>query len=62
MVLQSSPSDVGGGYRVTLWAFNKNFAMEMISSMDLELQAPCVALMFMPRNPSDVIGTQRSAA
>jgi hypothetical protein len=62
MVLQSSPSDVGGGYRVTLWAFNKNLAMEMISSMDLELQAPCVDLLFLPRNQSEVIGMQRSAA
>ena len=37
MVLQSSPSEVGGGYRVTLWGFNKQSVMEMVSSMDLEL-------------------------
>lgn len=37
MVLESSPLEIGGGYRVTLWSFNKQQVMEMISSMDLEL-------------------------
>lgn len=37
MVLESSPLEVGGGYRVTLWSFNKQQVMEVISSMDLEL-------------------------
>ena len=37
MILESSPLDIGGGYRVTLWSFNKSQHMEVISSMDLEL-------------------------
>ena len=37
MVLESSPVDIGGGYRVTLWSCNKTQVVEMISSMDLEL-------------------------
>lgn len=61
MVLQSSPAEVGGGYRVTVWGFNKQQVMEMISSMDLELQAPCIDLLFLPRNQSEILSAQRSA-
>lgn len=61
MVLESTPLDVGGGYRVTLWSFNKSSIMEVISSMDLELQNPCVEIGMLPRNQSDVINAQRSA-
>ena len=49
MVLESSPLDIGGGYRVTLWSCNKTQVVEMISSMDLELQVPCIAINFLPR-------------
>jgi hypothetical protein len=55
MVLESSPLEIGGGYRVTLWSFNKQQVMEMISSMDLELQCPCLDLSFLPRTQSDIL-------
>ena len=55
MVLESSPLDIGGGYRVTLWSCNKTQVVEMISSMDLELQVPCIAINFMPRTQSDML-------
>lgn len=61
MILESSPLEVGGGYRVTLWSFNKHQVMEMISSMDLELQNPCIDISFLPRSQSDVLNAQRSA-
>ena len=61
MVLESSPLEVGGGYRVTLWSFNKQQVMEVISSMDLELQNPCVELGVLPRTQSDILNAQRSA-
>jgi|TARA_B110000285_G_C14818299_1_gene465261 hypothetical protein len=61
MVLESSPLEIGGGYRVTLWSFNKQQVMEMISSMDLELQCPCLDLSFLPRTQSDILNAQRSA-
>ena len=35
--------------------------MEVISSMDLELQSPCVELGVLPRTQSDVLNAQRSA-
>ena len=62
MVLESSPLEIGGGYRVTLWSFNKHQMVEMISSMDLELQSPCIDLNFLPRSQSDLLNAQRSAA
>ena len=37
MILESSPLEIGGGYRVTLWSFNKSHVIEMISSLELEL-------------------------
>jgi len=55
MILESSPLEIGGGYRVTLWSFNKQQVMEMISSMDLELQCPCIDLSFLPRTQSDIL-------
>ena len=61
MILESSPLEIGGGYRVTLWSFNKHQVMEMISSMDLELQSPCIDLCFLPRTQSDILSAQRSA-
>ena len=36
MILESSPLEIGGGYRVTLWSFNKQQVMEMISSMEVQ--------------------------
>jgi hypothetical protein len=33
----------------------------MISSMDLELQVPCIAINFLPRTQSDMLNAQRSA-
>lgn len=62
MILESSPLEIGGGYRVTLWSFNKQQIIEMISSMDLELQSPCFDLRFLPRGQSDILFAQRSAA
>ena len=49
MVLESSPLKIGGGYRVTLWSCTRTNVIEMISSMDLEYQCPCIDLMFLPR-------------
>lgn len=55
MVLESSPLEIGGGYRVTLWSFNKHQMVEMISSMDLELQSPCIDLNFLVRSQSEML-------
>jgi hypothetical protein len=55
LVLESSPLKIGGGYRVTLWSLTKHNVLEMISSMDLELQCPCIDLCFMPRAQHDVL-------
>ena len=61
MVLESSGLSIGGGYRVTLWSLQKSNQIEMISSMDLELQSPCIDISFMPRTQSDILAAQRSA-
>jgi|DEB0MinimDraft_12_1074336.scaffolds.fasta_scaffold08247_3 hypothetical protein len=61
MVLESSPLKIGGGYRVTLWSCTKYNVIEMISSMDLELQCPCIDLAFLPRSQHDMLNAQRSA-
>jgi hypothetical protein len=61
MVLESSPLKIGGGYRVTLWSLTKYNVIEMISSMDLELQCPCIDLFFLPRSQSDLLHAQRAA-
>jgi hypothetical protein len=55
MILESSPLEIGGGYRVTLWSFNKNHVIEMISSMELELQCPCIDFGFLPRSQTDML-------
>jgi hypothetical protein len=55
MILESSPLEIGGGYRVTLWSFNKQHVMEMIASMDLEFQSPCIAINFLPRKPNEIL-------
>jgi len=61
MVLESSPLKIGGGYRVTLWSCTRTNVLEMISSMDLEYQCPCIDLMFLPRTQSEILSAQRSA-
>lgn len=61
LVLESSPLKIGGGYRVTLWSLTKYNVLEMISSMDLELQCPCLDLFFQPRTQLDILNAQRSA-
>ena len=54
MILESSSLCIGGGYRVTLWSYNKQQIIEMISSMELELQSPCLDIKFLPRSQSDI--------
>ena len=48
-ILESSPLEIGGGYRCTLWSLNNQNMVEMISSMDLEMQCPALGFRFLPR-------------
>jgi hypothetical protein len=60
-ILESSPLEIGGGYRVTIWSCTKSNIVEMISSMDLEMQCPALGFTFLPRAQSDILNAQRSA-
>ena len=38
LVLESSTSDVGGGYRASVWNFNRAQSVGLVSHDDLDLQ------------------------
>ena len=44
MVLESSNSDVGGGYRVSVWNFNRAQSIGLVSHDDIELQQTCLGI------------------
>ena len=48
MILESSNLEIGGGYQVSLWNCMKN-EVEIVSTMNLELQCPCLDISFLPR-------------
>lgn len=44
MILESSTSEVGGGYRASVWSFNKAQSVGLISHDDLDMQQTCLGL------------------
>ena len=44
MVLESSASESGGGYRVSVWNFNRAEKIGLVSHEDLDLQQTCLGL------------------
>jgi len=44
MVLESSTSDVGGGYRVSVWNFNRAQSIGLVCHEDLEMQQTCLGI------------------
>ena len=49
LVLESSSSGMnGGGYRATLWNLNRQQRIEMISQLELDLQASALGITILP--------------
>jgi len=44
MVLESSTSDVGGGYRVSVWNFSRTQSIGLVSHDDLDLTQTCLGI------------------
>ena len=44
MVLESSTSEAGGGYRVSVWNFNRTQSIGLVSHDDLELSQTCLGI------------------
>lgn len=44
LVMESSTSDVGGGYRVSVWNFNRAQSIGLVSHEDLDLQQTCLGV------------------
>ena len=56
MILESSTSDVGGGYRASVWSFNKAQSVGLISHDDLDMQQTCLGLCMLSsqQNPTSL--------